>query len=117
MLRSVGKLKSRQGNSGKRPSQPARLAMPQMSPKVLTEACRQPDIHGMRALSKRRFIRDFSKVKNEPLTVTDRGHVIGTWIPMSGKPKPINYYKRLKDYCSEPLPFTFAQLLREGKKR
>jgi hypothetical protein len=71
----------------------------------------------MRALSTRKFTRDFSKVRSEPLTVTDRGEVVGVWTPAPKQLKPVDFLKRLKGYCKAPLPFTGADLLREGKKR
>jgi hypothetical protein len=71
----------------------------------------------MRALSTWQFTRDFAKVRREPLTVTDRGQVLGVWTPHSNRPKPLDYFQRLKSYCKAPLPFTGAQLLRGGKKR
>lgn len=71
----------------------------------------------MRSLSTRRFTRDFSKVRREALTVTDRGQIVGVWTPRPKAPQPVDYLKRVKSYCKSPLPFTGAQLLREGKKR
>jgi hypothetical protein len=71
----------------------------------------------VRALSTRQFTRDFPKIRSEPLMVTDRGRVLGTWTPAQGKPKPVDFLKRVKEYCTAPLSFTFAQLLKEGKKR
>ncbi len=78
-------------------------------------ACR--NVTDMRTLSTRRFTREFWKLRGEELAVTDRGRVVGTWTPASEKPQPIDYLKRVKSYCSAPLPFTGAELLRRGKKR
>ena len=71
----------------------------------------------MQAVSTRRFLRDFSRVRRNELTITDRGQVLGTWTPAAGKPRTVDYAKRVREYCSAPLPFTGAQLLKEGKKR
>jgi len=71
----------------------------------------------MRALSTRRFTRNFAKVNGEPLTVTQRGKVVGVWMTAPKHPEPLDYLKRLKTYCKAPLPFTGAKLLKEGKKR
>ncbi len=71
----------------------------------------------MRTLTARSLIRNFSKVRGEELEVTLRGKVLGTWKPAAKKNQPVDYLKRVKGYCSAPLPFTFAEILREGKKR
>ena len=71
----------------------------------------------MRALTTRRFTRDFSKVRHEALTVTDRGRVLGTRTPANKTPKRVDFFKRVQEDCAAPLPFTFAELLKEGKKR
>jgi hypothetical protein len=70
----------------------------------------------MRALPTRQFIRDFCRVRNEAITVTDRGEVVGTWTPSPKTPKPINFEERLKANFKSKLPFTGVELLR-GKKR
>ena len=71
----------------------------------------------MRTLTIRRFTRDFSMVRSEPLTVTERGRPIGTWTPRPRKPEPVNFAKRARQDFKTKLPFTFAELLKEGKKR
>jgi hypothetical protein len=71
----------------------------------------------MRALTTRRFTRDFSKVRHEALTVTDRGKPIGTWQPAARKPKRVDFAQRARQDFKTKLPFTFAELLKEGKKR
>lgn len=71
----------------------------------------------MRTLTTRRFTRQFGKVRHEALTITDRGQVVGTWTPADQQPEPLDVMKRLKGYCSSPLPFTGADLIKEGRKR
>lgn len=71
----------------------------------------------MKTLTTRRFTREFPKVRHEPLTITDRGQVVGVWMPSDKKPASIDMMKRLKSYCSGPMPFTFAELIKEGRKR
>ncbi len=71
----------------------------------------------MRALTTRRFTRDFAKVRHEALTVTDRGQPIGTWMPLAKKAKPVDFANRVRRDFKTKLPFTFVELLREGKKR
>ncbi len=71
----------------------------------------------MRTLTTRRFTRQFGKVRHEPLTITDRGRVVGTWTPAEKEIEPLDVMRRLKSYCSGPLPFTGAQLIKEGRKR
>ncbi len=63
------------------------------------------------------FTRHFSRHKNEPLLVKSRGKVIGQWTPVSAKPRAIDFLARAKSTFKQKLPFTFAQLLKEGKKR
>jgi hypothetical protein len=71
----------------------------------------------MKTLTIRRFTREFPKVLHEPLTVTRRGQMVGTWTPAQKKAPAIDLMKRLKSYCSGPLPFTGAELIREGRRR
>ena len=71
----------------------------------------------MRALNVREFTRDFSKVSGQPITVTRRGRPVGTWTPVPQKPEPVNFAKRVREDFKRKLPFTFAELLKEGKKR
>lgn len=71
----------------------------------------------MKTLTSRRFTRQFPKVSHEPLTITSRGRVVGTWTPSEKAPPPLDMMKRLKSYCSAPLPFTGAELIREGRRR
>lgn len=61
------------------------------------------------------FIRQFAR--HMPALVKSRGQVIGQWTPVAKKPQPIDFAKRAKADCKEKLPFTFAELLKEGKKR
>lgn len=63
------------------------------------------------------FTRHFTRHKHEPALIKSRGKVIGQWTPVSARPETIDFAKRAKADCKEKLPFTFAELLREGKKR
>ena len=49
--------------------------------------------------------------------MTSKGRLIDTWQPISQKLDRVNFAERVKEYCSAPLPFTFAELLKEGKRR
>ncbi len=71
----------------------------------------------VRALSTRQFQRNFARVRFEAITVTDRGRTVGTWLPAPKKPSPVNFAKRVREDFKTMLPFTGAQLLKEGKKR
>jgi hypothetical protein len=71
----------------------------------------------MRALPIRSFTRDFPRVRGEALTVTSRGRVVGIWTPSPTKPKLVNFEERVRKDFKTMLPFTGAELLKEGKKR
>ena len=71
----------------------------------------------MKTINTRKFTREFPKLQREPCLVTDRGHVIGSWIPVAAKPAPMDFAKRVRQDFSRPLPFTGADLLKQGKKR
>lgn len=71
----------------------------------------------VKTLTTHTFTRDFGKHKKGPCLVTSKGQLIGTWQPIAEKPDPVNFAERVKEYCSKPLPFTFAKLLKEGKRR
>ena len=43
--------------------------------------------------------------------------MIGAWQPVDKKLDQVNFAERVKEYCAKPLPFTFAKLLKEGKRR
>ena len=43
--------------------------------------------------------------------------MIGAWQPVDKKLDQVNFAERVKEYCAKPLPFTFAKLLNEGKRR
>jgi len=68
-------------------------------------------------MSTRRFTRHFAEVRDETCTVTDRGKVVGTWIPSGQKPSPVDFAARVRKDFAAKLPFTGAQLLKSGKKR
>jgi hypothetical protein len=63
------------------------------------------------------FIRQFGIHHREAMLVTSKGRVIGAWQPVDKKLEEVNFAQRVKEYCAKPLPFTFAQLLKEGKRR
>jgi hypothetical protein len=72
----------------------------------------------MQAVNIRTFTRGFPKLRYEPVTVTDRyGRAVGTWTPSPKQPKPVNFEKRVREYCAGKLPFTGADLVRDGRKR
>ena len=70
----------------------------------------------MKTLLIREFTREFSRHHAEPCLVKDRGRVVGTWTPAPGNPEPVNFAERAKEDFKRKLPFTFAALLKEGKK-
>ncbi len=71
----------------------------------------------MKTIVVNEFTRHFKRHKHEPALVKSRGEVIGQWVPVPSKPKPIDFLARAKSTFKEKLPFTFAELLKEGKKR
>jgi hypothetical protein len=68
-------------------------------------------------ISTRRFTKEFRTVRNRPLLVTDRGQVLGTWTPASSAPAAVDFEKRARQDSSKAMPFSFAEILRERKKR
>jgi hypothetical protein len=71
----------------------------------------------MKTVLVRDFIRSFSRLRAESVRVRQRNRVLGTWIPESTAPEPVDVMERLKQDFAEPLPFTGTQLLKAGKKR
>jgi hypothetical protein len=71
----------------------------------------------MKTVTVRDFTTQFATLSHAPLVVKRRGKPIGTWTPTPKAPPPLDVMKRLKRTFSEPLPFTFAGLLKERKKR
>ncbi len=71
----------------------------------------------MKTLIVNEFTRHFRRHKHEPALVKSRGQVIGQWVPVPRKPEPVDFAKRAKADCVEKLPFTGADLIREGRKR
>jgi hypothetical protein len=66
----------------------------------------------------REFTKKFTAHKNHTVQVSDRGRLIGTWVPARRKPEPVDFAERAAADCQgAKLPFTFAQLLKERKKR
>ena len=72
---------------------------------------------GVRFLTTRRFTREFSKVRHESILVTHRGRTIGIWLPSAKNPKPMNFSQRVRQDFKARLPFTFADLLKDAKRR
>jgi hypothetical protein len=69
-------------------------------------------------VSTRRFTKEFAAFRNRPVQVTDRGRIVGTWTPAPKRRKSIDFLARAtEDSAGRKLPFTFAQMLRETKKR
>jgi hypothetical protein len=71
----------------------------------------------MKTVLIRDFTRRFSSLRREKLQVRQRGKVVGTWTPVSEKPAPVDFMKRLREDFKAKLPFTGAELLKKGKKR
>ena len=69
-------------------------------------------------LPTRIFTKQFSSHRRHEVTVSDRGRIIGTWTPAGDDLPEIDFRARaLKSWGGKKLPFTGAQLLKEGKKR
>jgi hypothetical protein len=68
-------------------------------------------------ISTRRFTKEFRTVRNRSLLVTDRGQVLGTWTPAVSKPVAVDFEKRARQDSSKSMPVSFADILRERKKR
>ena len=71
----------------------------------------------MKTLTTREFAHQFGKRRHEPLVITHRGQIVGTWLPADQKLEAINFAERVKEYCTAPLPFTFAKLIKEARRR
>ena len=56
-------------------------------------------------------------MRDQALIVTDRGEVLGTWTPARRKRVVIDFEKRAREDSAKPMPITFAEALRERKKR
>ncbi len=66
----------------------------------------------------REFTKRFTAHKGRTVQVSDRGRLIGTWVPARRQPASVDFAARAAADCrGEKLPFTFAQLLQEHKKR
>ncbi len=68
-------------------------------------------------ISTRRFTKEFRAVRVRPLEVTDRGEVLGTWTPAPSKPFPIDFEERARKDSAAAMPVSFADILKEVKKR
>lgn len=71
----------------------------------------------MKTVSVREFTTRFATLSHETLQVQKRRRVVGTWTPAPKNPPPLDVMKRLQQTCERPLPFTGAELIREGRKR
>ncbi len=71
----------------------------------------------MKTVQAGEFTRHFRVHRREAAIVKDRRKVLGTWTPAPKAPKPVDFAARVREDFSQPLPFTFAALLKEGKKR
>lgn len=66
----------------------------------------------------REFTKKFAAHKSQTVQVSDRGRLIGTWVPAGQKPEPVDFAARAAADCAgQKLPFTFSQMLHERKKR
>lgn len=68
-------------------------------------------------ISTRRFTKEFRSVRDRALIVTDRGQVIGAWTPARRKRAAVDFEKRARHDSSKAMPITFAEVLRERKRR
>jgi len=68
-------------------------------------------------ITTRRFTKEFRTVRTRPLQVTDRGRILGTWIPAPSKPVPVDFEARARKDSTAAMPLSFAALLKEGQKR
>lgn len=71
----------------------------------------------MKTVSVRDFTSQFATLSHQPLQVHKRRKLVGTWIPAPQAPPSLDVMKRLKQTCERPLPFTGAELIKEGRKR
>lgn len=71
----------------------------------------------MKTIATREFLRRFKRHKKDLCMVKDRGKVLGTWTPTPSTPAVVDFAKRVRQDFKEKLPFTFTDLLKEGKKR
>jgi hypothetical protein len=71
----------------------------------------------MKTLLVREFTRDFSRHRAEACVVKDRDRVLGTWTPAPPVPEEIDFAQRAQADFKQKLPFTFAELIKEGRKR
>lgn len=63
------------------------------------------------------FIRRFSSLRRDSWRVVRRGRIVGTWMPTMDKLPPVDFMKRLRKDFKTKLPFTGAELLKQGKRR
>ena len=69
-------------------------------------------------LSTRTFTKRFTAYKTRTVQVSDRGRLIGTWMPAASQPQAVDFAARATaDSGGQKLPFTFSQMLKERKKR
>jgi hypothetical protein len=71
----------------------------------------------MKTVLVREFTTRFPRYRNEECLVKSRRKVLGTWKPAPKRLEPVNFEERVKQDFKHKLPFTFAELLKEGKKR
>jgi hypothetical protein len=70
----------------------------------------------MKTVSVRDFTTHFATLGHTPLGERRRGKTLGTRTPPPKTPPPLDVMKRLKQDFKQPLPFTGADLLKEGKR-
>lgn len=72
----------------------------------------------MKTITTYEFVRYFPRHSKDQCHVKKRGKVVGTWIPAPSQIEPVDILARQKeDGFTKPLPFTGAELLKNGKKR
>ena len=71
----------------------------------------------MKTVLTRDFTKRFATLSHQPLQVSKRGRVVGTWMPATKPPPPLDVMKRLKRTFKHKLPFTGAELLKESNAR
>lgn len=71
----------------------------------------------MKTVQAGEFTRRFRVLRREAALVKDRNKLLGTWTPAPKKAKKVDFATRVREDFSHKLPFTFAELLKAGKKR
>jgi hypothetical protein len=69
-------------------------------------------------LSARTFAKRFNAYKTRTVQVSERGRLIGIWMPAASQSHAVDFAARAAaDSAGQTLPFTFSKMLNEHKKR